>query len=59
MLTTTIMRPKSSVTKKEYQTMIQRIDLLADANPGSKEADELKVLTRNLIAYLKKTVHKA
>ncbi len=53
------MRTKSLVTKKEYEMMIQRIDLLADANPGSKEADELKVLTRNLIAYLKKTSNKA
>ena len=46
-------------TKKNYEAMVQRLDVLANANPGTKEAAELKVLTHDFIQYLKKTTNKA
>ena len=53
------MKNKAYTTKKKYEIIMQQLDVLAHANPGSKEAEELKVLTRDFVQYLKKSTHRA
>lgn len=39
------MTVKPIKTRKEYQQAMERLEVLFDARPGSKEGDELEVLT--------------
>ncbi len=39
------MTVKPIKTRKEYQQAMERLEVLFDAKPGSKEGDELEVLT--------------
>lgn len=43
--------------EEEYEAVTQRIERLKDAEPGTDEAKELKMLIKVLVAYEHKQVH--